>query len=145
MLGDATARLWNELTYEKRRLFFRGELTWDRIREIDSRYYHRYKDVLKVNAGQVIKKSDAGWRSYFELLKLKKHGRLLPFIKKISPPGYWRDRALGRRLIVIIRSDRYYVERVGDDWGYIVLKETLIRSLDTMERCCGAVGREILK
>ncbi len=43
---------------------------------------------------------------YFELLKLKKHGRLPTFINKISPPGYWRDRALGRRLIVIIRSDK---------------------------------------
>ena len=34
------------------------------------------------------------------------------------------ERALGRRmLIVIIRSNRYYVEKVEDYWGYIVLKD----------------------
>ncbi len=39
------------------------------------------------------------------------------------PLRYWKDRALGRRLIVIIRSDRYYIKKVGDNWGYIVLKD----------------------
>ena len=68
------------------------------------------------------------WRSFFELLKLKKQERLPPFARKISPPGYWKDRALGRRmLIVIIRSDRYYVEKIEDDWGYIVLKDISMR------------------
>jgi len=37
------------------------------------------------------------------------------------------ERALGRRLIVIIRSDRYYVEKVEDYWGYIVLKDISMR------------------
>jgi putative transposase len=55
-------------------------------------------------------------------VRLKKQGRLPPFTRKISPPGYWKDRLLGkRRLIVIIRSDRYYIEKMGGDWGYIVL------------------------
>jgi len=113
-----------EVRYEKRQLFFRGELAWDKIREINSRYYHKYKDVLKVNAGQVIRKNDSCWRSFFELLELKKQGKLPPHIRKVSPPGYWKDRALGKRkLIIIIRSDRYYIEKVDDDWGYIVLKD----------------------
>jgi len=30
------------------------------------------------------------WRSFFELLKLKKQERLPPFARKISPPGIGR-------------------------------------------------------
>ncbi|MGC9149393.1 MAG: hypothetical protein ACP5GI_08165 [Sulfolobales archaeon] len=105
-------------------LFFRGELAWDKIKEINRRYYHKYKDILKVNAGQVMRKNDSDWRSFFKLLKLKKQGKLPPHIRKVSPPGYWKNRALGkRRLIILIRSDRYYVEKIREDWGYIVLKD----------------------
>ena len=47
-LADACARLWNEVNYERRRQFFRGEKvdfkgTWDK-------YYGKYKNVLGVNA-----------------------------------------------------------------------------------------------
>ncbi len=115
-LGNASAKLWNELNYEKRQLFFRGELTPEKMKEAGRKYYYKYRDLLKVNAGQVIRLNDGAWRSFFKLLKLKKQGKLPPHIRKVSPPGYWKDRALGkRRLITIIRSDRYYVEKVGED------------------------------
>jgi len=47
-LADACARLYNEVNYERRRQFFRGEKvdfkgTWDK-------YYGKYKNVLGVNA-----------------------------------------------------------------------------------------------
>jgi hypothetical protein len=39
----ACARLWNELNYEKRRVFFNRELTIMKRDEINNKYYHRYK------------------------------------------------------------------------------------------------------
>ncbi|MDT7890095.1 MAG: hypothetical protein RQ885_14195 [Desulfurococcales archaeon] len=52
----------------------------------------RYKGVLGVNAGQVINKNDEAWEAFYELLDLRKQGRLLPFTRKVSPLGYWKDR-----------------------------------------------------
>ena len=42
-IGLACARLWNELSYEKRRVFFNRELTIMKRDEINKKYYHRYK------------------------------------------------------------------------------------------------------
>jgi putative transposase len=57
-IGLACARLWNELNYEKRNAFFNGELSPGKRDEINKKYYHRYKGVLGVNAGQVVNKND---------------------------------------------------------------------------------------
>jgi len=53
-------------------------------------------------------------------LKAKKEGRLPPFIKRVSPPGYWKDRELGERVKRIpIQYNRYVVEPVNAGEGYI--------------------------
>jgi putative transposase len=57
-IGLTCARLWNELNYEKRQAFFNGELSPGKRDEINRRYYHKYKGVLGVNAGQVVNKND---------------------------------------------------------------------------------------
>jgi hypothetical protein len=57
-IGLACARLWNELNYEKRHAFFNRELTIMKRDKINRRYYHKYKGVLGVNAGQVVNKND---------------------------------------------------------------------------------------
>ncbi len=49
-------------------------------------------EVLGVNAQAVIQKNEEAWKSFFKLLDLRKQGKLPPHIKKISPPGYWKDR-----------------------------------------------------
>ena len=90
-IGLACARLWNELNYEKRNAFFNGELSPGKRDEINKKYYHRYKEVLGVNAGQVVNKNDEAWSAFFELLDLRKQRRLPPHIRKLSPPGYWKD------------------------------------------------------
>jgi len=127
-IGLACARLWNELNYEKMNAFFNGELTPEKRDEINKKYYHRYKEVLGVNAGQVINKNDEAWNAFFELLKLRKQGKLPPHIKKISPPGYWKDRETGEKKIhILIRNDRYYLEPISENEGYIVLEDFDLR------------------
>jgi hypothetical protein len=50
----ACASLWNELNYEKRQAFFNRELLPGKRDEINKKYYYKYKEMLGVNAGQVI-------------------------------------------------------------------------------------------
>jgi len=71
-IGLVCARLWNELSYENRRVFFNRELSPEKRDEINKRYYHRYKGVLGVNAGQVINKNDEAWKAFFKQLDLRK-------------------------------------------------------------------------
>jgi putative transposase len=108
-LANISARLFNELNYERRQQFFRGEGidfrgTW-------SKYYEKYKGILGVNAQAVMQKSNEAWNAFFSLLKLKKENKLPPFMKHVSPPGYWKDSVTKqRRLILVVRQDRYVVD-----------------------------------
>jgi putative transposase len=118
-LADACARLWNEVNYERRRRFFQQHLvdfksTW-------GKYYEKYKGLLGVNAQAVMQKNNEAWNSFFSLLKLKKENKLPPFMKHVSPPGYWKDEATGRRrLILVVRQDRYIVD---EQRHVIILKD----------------------
>jgi putative transposase len=81
---------------------FRG--TW-------GKYYGKYKGLLGVNAQAVLQKNNEAWNAFFSLLRLKKQGKLPPYMNHISPPGYWKDKETGRRkLILVVRQDRYVVD-----------------------------------
>ena len=118
-LADATAKLWNEVNYERRRQFFQQHLvdfksTW-------GKYYEKYKGLLGVNAQAVMQKNNEAWNSFFSLLRLKKEGKLPPYMNHVSSPGYWKDEATGRRrLILVIRQDRYVVD---EQRRVIILKD----------------------
>jgi len=117
-LANLSARLFNEVNYERRRQFFSGEgvdfrATW-------SKYYERYRHVLGVNAQAVLQKNNEAWSSFFTLLKLKKERKLPRFLKP-NPPGYWKDMETRRRkLILVIRQDRYEVD---EQRHVIILKD----------------------
>jgi putative transposase len=108
-LADACARLYNEVNYERRQQFFNHQRvdfrgTW-------SKYYEKYKGILGVNAQAVLQKNNEAWNSFFTLLNMKREGKLPPFMNHVSPPGYWKDKETGRRkLIIVIRQDRYVVD-----------------------------------
>jgi len=87
---------------DHQRVDFRG--TWDK-------YYNMYKKILGVNAQAVLQKNNEAWNAFFSLLKLRSEGELPPFMRRITPPGYWKDEATGRRrLILVVRQDRYIVD-----------------------------------
>ncbi|MDT7866192.1 MAG: hypothetical protein RRE21_04600 [Desulfurococcales archaeon] len=121
-------RLYNELNYEKRQAFFKGELTRRRSRELNKKYYYKCNGTLGVNVQVVIQKNDEAWNAFFELLKLKKQGRLPPHTRKVSPPGYWKDRFTGRKEVhIFIRNDRYHLEPIDENGGYLVLEDFGLR------------------
>ena len=127
-LADITAKLWNELNYEMRQMYFNGQFDWNKIKQLQREYYHRYKDILKTNAGQVINKLNEAWKSFFKLLKLYVQRQTPNWMNKPSPPGYWKDRELGkRRKLIVVRNDRYYVEKTGEREGFLVLKDWKMR------------------
>jgi putative transposase len=58
-----------------------------------------------------MQKNNEDWNSFFTLLNLKKEGKLPPHMRRVSPPGYWKDReSKKRKLIIVIRQDRYEVD-----------------------------------
>jgi putative transposase len=125
-IADAAARLWNELNYA-RLIQFRVSGKID-FKGTEHEFYHRYKSVLGVNAGQVIRLNNSAWKSYFETLRLYKQGKLPRFYGKPSPPGFWKDKLLGRRrLIILVRNDRYYIEPINGGEGYVILKDWNLR------------------
>jgi putative transposase len=121
-LADATAKLWNELNYA-RLVQFRASGKVD-FKGTGHEFYHKYNVVLSVNAGVVIQLNNQAWNSFFKLLKLHRQGKLPRFNGKPSPPGFWKDRLLGkRRLIILVRNDRYYLEPTNGGEGYVILKD----------------------
>ncbi|MFP3044605.1 MAG: transposase [Thermocladium sp.] len=108
-LANASAKLFNEVNYERRQQFFRGEKvdfegTWGKC-------YEKYKEELGVNAQAVMQKNNEAWNSLFSLLKLKKKGKLPPHMDRVSPPKYWKDgETKKRKLLLVIRQDRYVVD-----------------------------------
>ncbi|WP_238376075.1 transposase [Vulcanisaeta sp. EB80] len=121
-LADVTARLWNGLNYARLMQFREsGEIDF---KGTEHEFYHRYRDRLGVNAGQVINLNNWMWNSFFELSRLYKQGKLPKFMNKPSPPGFWKDKVLGKRLLrILVRNDRYYLEPINNGEGYLVLKD----------------------
>jgi len=116
-LADASARLFNEVNYERRQQFFRGEKV--DLQGTYQKYYEKYKDVLGVNAQQVLNKNNEAWSSFFSLIKLKKQGKLPPHMNHVSPPRYWKKEKK-RKLILVVRQDRYAVDEKNNK---LILKD----------------------
>jgi len=108
-LADISAKLFNEINYERRQQFFHGgkvdfEGTWDKC-------YEKYKEELGVNAQAIMQKNNEAWNSFFSLLRLRKENKLPPHMSRVSPPRYWKDGETGgRKLLLVIRQDRYVVD-----------------------------------
>jgi len=108
-LANTSAKLFNEINYERRQQFFRQH-------EVDfkgtwNKYYERYKEKLGVNAQAVMQKNNEAWSSFFSLIRLKKQGKLPPHMNHAGIPGYWKDKETKKRkLLLVIRQDRYEVD-----------------------------------
>ena len=99
-LLDASASLWNELTYERRQNFTDPNIdksVWD-----TEDYRKQYVGVLgSATAQQVIRKNSEAWRSFFSLKEKGEANGL---------PGYWGNENEGRKLRTYIRNDQYTLE-----------------------------------
>jgi len=81
LLCSLSSKLWNEVNYAKRRMFF--EKKGVDLRGTYKEFYEKYKALIgSATAQQILNKNDEAWRSFFNLLKLKKEGKLPPFTAK---------------------------------------------------------------
>jgi len=103
--ADDCARLYNEINYKRRQGFFAGKVDWNTDDE-----YTRYKPLVgSATAQQLTIKNNEAWGSFFALLKMYKAGQLE---KRPRPPGYWKDRTTGRRVLrILVRCDSYKLDK----------------------------------
>ena len=107
-LTDTSARLFNEVNYERRQQFFQQHQV--DFQGTSQKYYEKYKGILgSANAQQVLNKNNEAWSSFFSLLNLKKKGKLPPHMNHVSPPRYWKKEKK-RKLILVVGQDRYVVD-----------------------------------
>jgi len=107
-LADISAKLFNEINYERRQQFFHeGRVNFKGTYD---KYYGKYRGELgSANTQQVLNKNNEAWSSFFSLLKLRKEGKLPPHMNRVSPPSYWKDES-GRKLMLVVREDNYVVD-----------------------------------
>lgn len=107
-LCSLSSKLWNEVNYARRRMFFE-ERRVD-LKQTYKEFYERYKALIgSATAQQILNKNDEVWRSFFSLLRAKKEGKLSPFVTKVNPPGY-KKRGSKRALWAVLRNDQYRFE-----------------------------------
>ncbi len=108
-LLDASAALWNEINYERRKHYAdpNGDV-WD-----ISEYRGRYGATLGASTVQQIeRKNREAWKSFFSL---KKKG------EANGKPGFWGNSEDGRELRTYIRNTSYSIE-----WGEYSRLEILV-------------------
>lgn len=108
LLGDRASRLWNSANYLCRQRFLAGESVPGyaglcRLLVADENYRALPSDM----AQEVLKKLRESWKSYFELVKLHKKGKLQ---HKPGLPQYRKNRKNGIRPfdLLPIKCDRSY-------------------------------------
>jgi putative transposase len=107
-LCDLLSKLWNEVNYtrlkmylEKKHIDFEGT-----YRE----FYERYKQLIgAVTAQTILLRNGKAWKAFFRLLELKREGKLPPFTRKVSPPGFGKRNG-SRTLWTIVRKDQYKMD-----------------------------------
>jgi putative transposase len=112
-VGDATARLINMENFRRRRLFFEvGKIDCSRMSAWSRRftdYFEIYKLLGSKNFHEACRLISDQWKSFLELLKAAKEGRLEPW-QKVRPPGYRKGRDGQRVPIVVVRFDNYRID-----------------------------------
>jgi putative transposase len=104
-LCDLSVKLWNEVNYARLRM-------WLEKKHIDfdgtyREFYEKYKPLIgSATAQTILLRNGKAWKGFFRLLELRREGRLPPFIKKVSPPGFGKRNG-SRTLWTVIRKDRY--------------------------------------
>jgi len=98
----------------RRQLFFagRGIDAGVRVARELAKSIPEYKEVKKVlgakNFDETLRKISEAWKSFAELLKERKEGKLPPWMNP-RPPGY-RKRSGERQPIIIVRADNYRID-----------------------------------
>lgn len=104
-LADTGAKVWNEVNYLRRQLFFNHEIV--DLNKTEKAVYEKYKrEIGSATVQQICRKNAEAWRSFFTLIKKRKE---LPKWMKPKPPNYLKDNGK-RKPFLILRNDQYKIE-----------------------------------
>jgi putative transposase len=99
--------------FRRRRLFFSAGRIDDSWRSAWDMRKAEYADIYRLlgsaNFHDACRLIAEQWRSFKELLRAAKEGRLPPWLKP-RPPGYRKDRDDQRMPIVVVRFDNYRID-----------------------------------
>ena len=113
-LLDASAALWNEITYQRLMRYndedgFEGDV-WDAD---TGRLEGQYKGVLGASTAQTVRRANTeAWRSFFTLKEQYHNPDNQQVTEHPEPPGFRGNEDDGRILKGVIRKDAYTIE-----WG----------------------------
>jgi putative transposase len=107
-LCDLSSKLWNEVNYvrlrmrlEKKGIDFDGTY---------KEFYEKYKPLIgAITVQTILLRNNDAWRNFFRLLKLKRKGKLPPFMTKVNPPGFGKKNG-SRALWAVLRKDQYKMD-----------------------------------
>ena len=106
-LAGIGAKVWNEVNYLRRQLFFQKQPV--DFNTTEKTIYEKYKgEIGSATVQQICRKNAEAWRSFFSLIK-KKKGKELPEWLKPRPPNYQKENNK-RKPLIILRNDQYKIE-----------------------------------
>jgi putative transposase len=111
-VGDATAKLINVENFRRRKLFFETgkiDCSWmSAWVQRKAEYFDIYRLLGSANFHETCRLISDQWKSFVDLLKAAKEGRLEPW-QQVRPPGY-RKKDGQRVPIIVVRFDNYRVD-----------------------------------
>jgi putative transposase len=111
ILADASSALWNIANYERRKAFFQHTKIPTYASQCKSlKDQDCFKALGTCKSQALLQKLDESWRSFWELKRLKKNGKLPAHIKKISPPWYWKHNGVRDIKGFYIRNDGWSMD-----------------------------------
>ncbi|MCD6558598.1 MAG: transposase, partial [Palaeococcus sp.] len=107
-LAQATAIIWNKLTYERLKQFKKfGKINFATT---EKEAYYTFKNWIGGSTiQQLARKNAESWRSFFTLNKKKKSGELPEWFKP-KPPKFVREKHERKLFIILLRNDQYKIE-----------------------------------
>jgi len=106
-LADIGAKVWNEVNYLRRQLFFNHEKV--DFNTTEKTVYEKYKrEIGSATVQQICRKNAEAWRSFFTLIKKKKNEELPKWLKP-KPPNYQKEDGK-RKPLIVLRNDQYRIE-----------------------------------
>jgi len=106
-LADIGAKVWNDVNYLRRQLFFNNEpVDFNKTEKI---VYEKYKkEIGSATVQQICRKNGEAWKSFFALVR-KKKSKELPKWLKPKPPNYQKENGK-RKPLIVLRNDQYQIE-----------------------------------
>jgi len=104
--AEQSAVLWNMGNYGRRKAFYgHGRMPSYATQCRELKYTEPFKKLRTCKAQALLSRLNEAWQSFYTLLRLKKKGKLSPYIRKLSPPGYWKKHGKRVARAFYVRND----------------------------------------